>query len=358
MNINDINPLGTVPKREKAGAKTFKKYLYQYHWAFCRLLDEHNKKNEYAIFIEEHEDVTIADSLDVTKSKFEFNQVKDVSKPYTIMSITKNKKGGSVLYKMACGVKGKTFSDKIKSVNLVSTGGFSFQLHKKGFSYEVIDTGKLEKNEVETIKEHLENEFGDASLISNLAFIIPSLQSNDFENAIKGRISDLMHEQARGHYYNSKIVYDCIINDLYRKGTNCFDYTNWEDAIKRKAITSKQVQDIINTNLNRKPDDSLYNELNRILSEEYMVKSVARRNITIAFERYYSQCLNAGDLTISEVSREISELIDRNINSVETAKELEKCIREKTSEKVNQYFNSCSEYTGAFLYEFLRRVNG
>ncbi len=69
------NPLA-LKQREKKGAETFAKYDYQYHWALCRLLDQHQNKSEYAIFVEYHEDVVLADSLDIAKAKFEFNQIK------------------------------------------------------------------------------------------------------------------------------------------------------------------------------------------------------------------------------------------------------------------------------------------
>ena len=72
-----VNPLVAESKREKAGSETLKKYDYQYHWAFCRLLEEHAQGNEYAVFVEEHEDVTVANSLDVDLVNFEFNQVKE-----------------------------------------------------------------------------------------------------------------------------------------------------------------------------------------------------------------------------------------------------------------------------------------
>ena len=36
------NPLG-VSQRENKGAETFGKYEYQYHWALCRIIEEHKK---------------------------------------------------------------------------------------------------------------------------------------------------------------------------------------------------------------------------------------------------------------------------------------------------------------------------
>lgn len=82
------NPLA-VPQREKVGARTFDKYEYQYHWALYRIIDEQKTNNEYALFIELHEDVVIADALDVGVANFEFNQIKNISKPkYSIKNLT------------------------------------------------------------------------------------------------------------------------------------------------------------------------------------------------------------------------------------------------------------------------------
>ena len=72
------NPLADQ-QREKKGAETFGKYDYQYHWAFKKLLDEHRQKKEYAIFVEFHEDVIFANSLQKETAEFEFYQVKENS---------------------------------------------------------------------------------------------------------------------------------------------------------------------------------------------------------------------------------------------------------------------------------------
>ncbi len=70
-------------QREKSGAKTFDKYSYQYHWALYKVISEHDKKSEYAVFIELHEDVVVCDSLDSEKANFEFNQIKTNSARFT-----------------------------------------------------------------------------------------------------------------------------------------------------------------------------------------------------------------------------------------------------------------------------------
>ena len=57
------NPLAET-QREIAGASTFGKYNFQFHWALCEIIQKHKYKKEYALLIEYHEDVVIADSLE------------------------------------------------------------------------------------------------------------------------------------------------------------------------------------------------------------------------------------------------------------------------------------------------------
>ncbi|MBG5689166.1 DUF4297 domain-containing protein, partial [Pseudomonas aeruginosa] len=72
------NPLAAA-QRERAGAQTFEKYEYQYHWALCRILGAHENSDDYVVFIELHEDVVLATSTDESLARFEFNQIKNVN---------------------------------------------------------------------------------------------------------------------------------------------------------------------------------------------------------------------------------------------------------------------------------------
>jgi len=348
------NPLGIVPKREKSGAATFKKYLYQYHWALCRIIDAHKNNIDYVVFMEEHEDVTLANSSDLEKTKFEFNQVKNVSKPITINELIKSKKTNSILQKMISGIDKKGFNGKIDSLNLISSGGFRFELHKKGLSYDVIKYEHLSDKEIAKINDHVESMKTDTPLINLVAYITPSLPAHDFENAVKGRICDLLNELTGGSFYNSTTVYNCIINDLYKKGTDLFDYENWEYAIKKKGITHTQVQSIIDQNIKRKPDDILLSEVHKILDDEYNYKSIKRKYIINSFERYYTSQLSERNITSKEISMELSTLIKTYIKNCKTAPELEIHVKNNSSETLMNYFKSDDDFTGAFLYEFAR----
>ena len=120
------NPLAAA-QRENSGAITFSKYEYQYHWALFRVLDNQMNNSEYALFMELHEDVVIADSLDVNIAKFEFNQVKNISTPkYNIDNLIKIKQGkkNSVIGKLVQSASDKSFSDcqsALKSIHLTAS---------------------------------------------------------------------------------------------------------------------------------------------------------------------------------------------------------------------------------------------
>ncbi|TCK07469.1 DUF4297 domain-containing protein [Marinobacterium mangrovicola] len=351
---NKINPLGLDSKREKSGSETFRKYNYQYHWAFCRMLDEHSEGNEYAIFVEEHEDVTLANSLDGKSALFEFNQIKEIANKSTITTLSKDKKdSASPLKKLAESVCNKAFSDKISSVNFVSTGGFSFDLHKKGLSFEVIKVGLLTEEEQAKIIGCISDIDKDNILESKLAFIIPELPEKGFDLAIEGKISQLINKINPGCTYNSSSIYNCIIRDLQRKGENSFDYIDWNSSLKRKAVTSRQLDEIINLHVKIKPDENLTTELLDILKNEYGLSSLKRRKIANAFNRYYAAQLSSRDTELHKVSTELKEIIDSNIENFDTAIDLEEHIFNHRSERLINYFTNREDFSGAFLYELI-----
>jgi hypothetical protein len=354
------NPLGLEPKREKSGSSTFRKYNYQYHWAFCRMLDEHECGNEFALFIEEHEDITLASSLDVKTTSFEFNQVKETSKKHTIHSLTKASKTEpqSIIEKLASSSCGKAYSDKITKINFVSTGGYSFELNKKGFDFEVIKSGQLSNDETKKLVECIAHLEGSSVFCDKLAFIIPDLPEKGFDHVVEGKISALISKMAPGFKYDSNSIYDCVIRDLNRKGENTFDYENWSDAIRKKSITSYQLSEVIELHISRKPDESLVTELVHTLNNEYALGSIARRNIVNGFNRYYVRKVASREKVLSEVSKDISdrikELVPMHMQS--NAKELEVVVIKNLNAKTVSYFQSSEDLTGAFLYELLEGV--
>lgn len=353
------NPLGVEPKREKSGSDTFRKYNYQYHWAFFRMLDDIEQKKDFVLFIEEHEDVTIADSVDPEKATFEFNQIKETSRKHTIASLTKKERSGSLslIEKLAKSCSNKTYSDKIVRVNFVSTGGYSFDLHKEGFNFEVISSGKLSDVETTLITKSLSEIEGSSGLQSKLAFIIPELPAKGFDLAVEGKVSTLISKLAPGLKYDSNSIYSYIIRDLNRKGENSFDYSDWDQAVQKKAITHNQLASVIEKYISRKPDEYLIAELAQILKDEYSLGFMNRRKITNGFNRYYQKKTVNRDGLINGVSRDIAMAIERCSNEFLDVKELEVAVIGMLEKDTLSFFQTKEDLTGAFLYELLKGVD-
>lgn len=355
---NAQNPLGQDAKREKSGSETFKKYNYQYHWALCRLIEEHEEGNEYAVFIEEHEDVTIATSLNPEDAFFELNQIKETIKKHTISSLTAgSEQKPSILSKLSIGACGKTFSERISKINFISTGGYSFSTHKKGFNLELITSGDLSIEELELIKGAVGKLPGSFNFSDKIAFIIPKLPAKEFDLVVEGKISLLISKIAPGFTYNSNAVYECIIRDLQRKGENSFDYKEWSEALKRKSITSSQFGEILEKHINRKPDQNLLIELSEVLKDEYGLTLLNRKEITRSFNRYYGTKISNRSSLITRVSDELRSIT----NHIEKEKpgislnELELLVKQNISKELAEFFLTPSDFTAAFLFELLNK---
>lgn len=350
------NPLGVDPKREKSGSTTLEKYHFQYHWAFLRIINEYEDNNDYAVFVEEHEDVLVAYGLDLTEPTFSLDQVKETSSKHSITTLTTKKNVNSPLQKLALSCCKKSFSKAINNVNYVSSGGFTFEVHKKGFNHEVISSSLLEKNEIEALRNNISEITKDNSFIDMISFIVPDLPSKGFETYIEGKISELISKESTNINYNSNSVYSIIIKDLLRKGTNSFDYEKWKDSLKKKSITRTQFKDILNKNTNRNLDQSLIISLNEILNNDYdskKLKPLKKIEIRLEFEKYYIENISSTEKEFLKISNEIRSLISKNIVEYEKIKDFEQFAYNNLDLKSKEYFRSDEHFTGAFIYELL-----
>ena len=279
------NPL-SAPQREKSGAKTFGKYEYQYHWALYRVIDEQKDNSEYALFIELHEDVVVADSLDVNSAQFEFNQIKNVSKPkYNIKNLVKRKDGkNSVLGKLIKSSSNKKFTNKIKNINLVASCGFQFELKEKGLELEEIRVGELSNASLLELKKALNDELGSDEIPCNLKFVIPKLHIDGQQDFVIARIADLVDHLFPGSHCSAVSIYRMLIDDLHRKGEVANDYTKWDELLKNKALTSNDVRDAIQAHTTTKANDTIMSDFD-LISHDIGLKYLEKKDLRRIVER-------------------------------------------------------------------------
>lgn len=319
------NPLASG-QREKSGATTFGKYEYQYHWALCRIIDEQLKTREYAVFMELHEDVVLADSLEVKSANFEFNQVKNIQSPkFNIKNLTKKDNGSiSILGKLIDSAINKPFSQKVTTINLVASCGFKFDQINNDLNLELITVGDLSKNSVDELKAALFKELGIKKLPNSLRFIVPKLNIKDQQDSVIGKIASLVSSIFPGSHCNAENIYRVLIDDLHRKGSVHYDYTKWDELLKNKALTSTQVKGAISTHVSLQNTQTIQNEANDIAKElglNYFQKNSLRRNIerihikSIGFPttrnlKIKKEILNAISSIVDPMNKDVATVID------------------------------------------------
>lgn len=286
------NPLGS-PQREHFGAITYGKYEYQYHWALCKIFERHAQSSEYVVFVEYHEDVIIGDSLEHDTVKFDFNQVKNFSgSKWNLNRILKRKslpKGAkelSILGKMIAGVKDKGLYDRLNSLGLVNTTGFDLDQNKKDLNLSIICIGDLTPSCLSQISSALKEEIGTGEVPKILRFVLSDLTHTSFQDASIGRLVNLIESKWPNLGYKAKSIYLSLMDDLRRKGIVAFDFSQWEDCVQNKGLTSVDVQKVINLYLQ---DPSADTELQhfRATLDLLSVGVAHRASLVRSFKRYY-----------------------------------------------------------------------
>ncbi len=240
-------------QRESAGASTLGKYSFQYHWALCEVIEKHQNKEEYALLIEYHEDVVIANNLDSEKANFEFYQVKNQAATYTENSLIKRPKGAnktpknSVLGKLLSSCVGTQYEDRITKIGLVSSSGFSLNVIN-GLKLDIISTGDLTSQCLDKLTKNIKSELGIDLLPQHLQFIVPEIKLENQEDYVLAQFAKLVHNIFSGAQCNAVDIYRAVIDEMGRKGRIQLDYKEWDRLIEKKSLTSNEINEVLAVN--------------------------------------------------------------------------------------------------------------
>lgn len=346
------NPL-YVYQREKSGSDTINKYHYQYHWALFEAFVRTAKRKEYVIVIEFHEDVVIGDSLDATCVKFDFFQVKEVNKAYSIQSIIKstNKNPQSILSKLLSSVKKHELKGRLKSIGLVASNGFSFK-SKDETDLKILKVTDLKEDDKKKIENAIKKEIAEGlDDCLELHFIHSDLPSKADELAVKGKISEVTSALFPNSKYNVEDIYRMLIDELFRKGEDSFDYTEWDDLLDNKALTSDKVIDAIEICTNN-PNNDIEKDFEAICSDlhiPYRKKQILKHGI----QRHKSNRQKRDASTISFLND-----IQTNLHKLDKDPELStraviEFVKNNLSYNSKIYYPDATEFEAAIIYEMI-----
>ncbi|WP_028601773.1 DUF4297 domain-containing protein [Ottowia thiooxydans] len=357
------NPLAAA-QRERAGAQTFEKYEYQYHWALCRILGAHENSDEYVVFIELHEDVVLATSTNETLARFEFNQVKNVNaSPWNQKKLTSVPKAAakiknSILGKMLQGVHEKPFVDKLNSLDLVATCGFSLPPKTEGLKLSIISIGDLHDDCLKDLQAAIDKELGPYPIPKTLRFITPDLATSGFQDVAIGRISKLVDLKAPGTMCNASTIYRVLIDDLHRKGTVAFDFTDWNNLVKNKGTTYGDVERVISSYTEKKGFEVFEKDLDDIL-EDLELKSNKRIQIRRAFERYHNAVRLERSLIAIDNQKAVKDGVESNFEAFEEkgVRVFMELAQGALPETTKQNLGNLESIQAAIIYELLSKCH-
>lgn len=350
--MTNNNPLYKV-QREKAGSQTFSKYMYQYHWALYRLLQEHEQEHEYAVFMELHEDVVLSNSLEADKAEFEFYQVKTDKSPFSETKLLKLKNGSSVLGKLIGSSNGEIGREKIKTMNLVATNGFSLSLKHPKMSLENIAINDIENSTLQKLADAIHTELKADSFPLNLHFIMPALPEKSTQEAAIGYIASVVAKLYPRSSTQAEDIYRLLINELTRKGEVSFDYSLWNDLLEKKGLTSITVSNVINQFTERKNDADVYRKLDEYL-EELGLKVLLKRSWQKSFERYYLQRIGNRSIAQLDMVKQLSVSLDNQLpNCNNDIEKLLILVIDELPEQLKKSFSEELDIKTAILCELI-----
>lgn len=347
----NANPLlGT--QREKVGAVTFEKYLYQYHWALFRILQEHGNQKEYAVFIELHEDVVVANALDEERAAFEFNQVKTNKAAFTAKNLVKLKNGSSVLGKLISSSAAKPFKDQVSSLNLVSVKEYSLKL-KSDLDLDDICVEDLHDETLNTLTSAIKTEIGVDQLPPNLHFIVSGLSSNQFQDLVIAEIAKVINNLFPGSNCNSIEIYRALYDEVTRKGIVTTDFTNWNSLLRNKALTSVTVSQVINQFTSVKDEGYIQGKLSTIIAE-LGLNSISGKALERSFTRYRQARLGNRSMLQLDTSKELQRLITDTINNgAQTMEDIMQAVNANISIDIAKQFSTSRDLDAAIICEFI-----
>ncbi len=265
------NPLAAA-QREFAGASTFGKYNFQFHWALCEVIEKHKNNKEYALLIEYHEDIVIADSLDAKLAKFEFYQVKNQGATFTSAALTKRKKGtnkelkNSVLGKLLSSCINTEYEDRITKIGLVSSSGFNFKVDKD-LKLDVLKVGDIAEIDLAKLTENINAELGIDVLPEHLQFIVPEIQLKNQEDYVLSQFARLVESLFPGALCNPVNIYRSVVDEMGRIGRIEYDYKDWVRLIAKKSLTSTEVHKVLSQHSSHHCVDDLKSDFDDLAND-------------------------------------------------------------------------------------------
>ncbi len=297
-------------QREKAGSVTVDRFDFQYNWALFEFLELHKHKKASIVFVELHEDVVFSSSLDAAEARFVFCQVKAGNRSaYTAKALTSRRKDKpSILGKMFSAIENKNIEERVERLRLVATAGFSLDVAEKGFHLEELPWSALAPKTANQIVEALKLELKSDISVNKLHFHEPKLPNRQHDLTVVGLIAKLISERVPQESANAHAIYLALQDELRRKGSVTWDYSDWNSLVLNKGLTAQRVEALFEQFTSSQSIDELMDDFDE-QTKELGIPTRERRLFRQAARAYVLETLAGGSLAHVQTQAAICEML-------------------------------------------------
>lgn len=186
------------------------------------------------------------------KDSLEFYQIKThkVQSPYKFTTLSKpDDTGKSILGKLFVLKKS---SDSAVPIRVALVSNAFFRLGKKTYSEsEKLKLSDLDGESQKTILDALKNEVGDDFELTNIHYIYTSMNLNDPENDLKGKIVGCFEKIKSCEPTKPNALYRLIRETVEQKACYEFSSNSYEEVVEKKGITKTQLDVMLNRYVSR-----------------------------------------------------------------------------------------------------------
>lgn len=312
-NIMQIRP------RENSGSTSSNRFDFQKNWAICKILELHQKPDDYLLTLDYYDDIIIFDSSSDPK-KISFFQVKTNKSPnWTLNSLTSRKKGktgflNSHLGKLYDNLE--KFGDAVQTLNFITNNKIKGKL-KTNLKCE--DTSGFCCNDLE--KDALDKIIGDLKIEHSLNslksfenityFKLGELSIDKHTEITKGLLVDFLDKNLPTVKYQIAPLYKSIFDEIRKKSNFEKEILNFEELKLKKSISRENFDSYI-TELQKTENlkderVSIENRLNAELISFDKIKFFLKNSALYEIKK-----MNYNDKYLINIEKKIEKLISKN----------------------------------------------
>ena len=307
-----------VRPRENSGPTSSNRFDFQKNWAICKILELHQKTNDYLLTLEHFDDIIVFDSSS-DPQKISFYQIKTNKSPnWTLNSLTTRKKGKNGLLNSHLGKlydNLEKFGNAVETLNFVTNNKIKGKLKNDikcedtdGFCCNELENNALNKIINELKIEHSLNSLKEFEKITY--FKLGELSIDKHTELTKAKLADFLDNNLPTIKYQIAPLYKSIFDEIRMKSDIEKTVLDFDELKNKKSISRENFDSYLNEL--KKTED--FKEKRASIENRLNAESVSFDKIKVFSKNsnlYEIKRMNYNDKYLLSIEKKINQLIDK-----------------------------------------------